>query len=323
MRSLLKRLLFIPPALMLVHFLGFAYAHLVRPLRAARNPFLATAPEQPPLWEAYRAYLSRAAAGDLGTLNIPASGLPSTLSAAIVQTSLASLGLLAIALALSTVLGILLGVAAAQSQPPVIRRWLTALSTSGLAMPTFFIGALFFSGWFLFAKWSPPGTALPIPLLGFGWDAHLIMPVLVMSLRPMVQLAQLTSGMLVEEFSQQYVVTARSLGHTWRRIRLRDALRNIYAAVILTIAGSLRMLVGELIIVEWLFEWPGIGRLLAETLIPSGLAFSTSGGSAESQLFLSPPVVAAVLVVFAALFLVVDLVASALAQASDPRLREA
>ncbi len=321
-RALLKRLLIVPPALLAVHFIGFAYAHLVRPLRAARNPFLANTQETAPLWEAYRTYLAQAFAGDLGLLPASGGSLPGTLGAALVQTSLASLGLLGISLLLSVVLGVSLGVIAARTQPPVIRRWLTAFSTAGLAMPTFFIGALFFSAWFVYAKWTPPGTSLPIPLLGFGWDAHLVMPVLVMALRPTVQLAQLTAGMLVDEFTRQYVVAARSLGHSWRQVRLKDALRNIYAPVILTIAGSLRMLVGELLIVEWLFEWPGIGRLLAETLIPSGLAFS-AGGSAESSLFLSPAVVAAVLFVFAALFILVDMAASALARAYDPRLREA
>lgn len=323
MRSLWKRILMIPAMLLLAHFAGFAYAHLVRPLRAARNPFLASTPEQTPLWPTYRLYLEQALRGDLGAMPDAGSSYPETIGAALLQAGLASIGLIAIALLLSAALGIAAGVLAARAQPPTIARWLTTLSTAGLAMPTFFIGALFFSAWFLYAKWTPPGTALPIPLLGFGWDAHLVMPVLVMAIRPTVQLAQLTAGMLVEEFSQQYVVAARSFGHTWRQIRLRDALRNIYAPVVLTIAGSLRLLVGELIVVEWLFEWPGIGRLLAETLVPSGLAFSRGGGSAESALFLSPPVVAGVLVLFAGLFLLADLAASIAAQVADPRLREA
>jgi peptide/nickel transport system permease protein len=323
LRSITYRLLLIPPALLLVHFIGFAYAHLVRPLREAGNPFLAAGGDPAPLWPAYLDYLGGVLAGSgPGAMPEAQFTLPPTLGAAIAQTALASLGLLGLALFVSTVLGVGIGVMAARTQPPAIRRWLTTLSTAGLAMPTFFIGALFFSVWFLYAKWTPPGTALPIPLLGFGWDSHLIMPVLVMSIRPTVQLAQLTAGMLVEEFDRQYVVAARSLGHSWRQIRLKDAFRNIYAPIILTVAGSLRLLVGELIVVEWLFDWPGIGRLLAETLIPSGVAFNQGSGSTESSLFLAPAVVAAVLVVFAALFMLTDLVVSVLAQASDPRLRE-
>ncbi|HUF40150.1 MAG TPA: ABC transporter permease [Anaerolineales bacterium] len=322
MRSITRRLLILPPALLLVHFLGFAYAHLVRPLRAATNPFLAGDGDPEPLLSTYLAYLREVGETGLGIMPEAHFTLPASIAAAIAQTALASLGLLALALAISTTLGVAIGVLAARTQPPAIRRWLTAVSTTGLAMPTFFVGALFFSAWFLYAKLTPPGTSLPIPLLGFGWDLHVVMPVLVLSIRPTVQMAQLTAGMLVEEFNQQYVVAARALGHSWRQIRLKDAFRNIYAPVILTVAGSLRMLVGELIVVEWLFDWPGIGRLLAETLIPSGTAFNQGGGSTETSLFLAPAVMAAVLVVFAALFMLVDAVASLLARLSDPRLRE-
>lgn len=320
---IIRRFLLLPPALLLIHFIGFAYAHLVRPLRAAANPFLAAGGDPEPLWPAYRAYLAGVLdGGGLGAMPEAHFNVAATIGAAIAQTAVASLGLLGLSLLLSTLLGVFLGVVAARTEPPSIRRWLTAVSTGGLAMPTFFVGAMFFSVWFLYAKLTPPGTALPIPLLGFGWDSHLVAPVLVLSIRPTVQLAQLTAGMLVEEFNHQYVTAARSLGHTWRQIRLKDAFRNVYAPILLTIAGSLRMLVGELIVVEWLFDWPGIGRLLAETLIPSGVAFNQGGGSTESSLFLAPAVVAAVLVVFAALFMLTDLAVSLLAQASDPRLRE-
>lgn len=320
-RSIFRRLLIIPPALFAVHFLGFAYAHIVRPLRAARNPFLASVADPQPLWPTYLNYLKSAFSEHLGAMPPTGPGGPATIAEALARTALASLGLMGIALLVSVILGIILGLNAAKNQPPIIARWLTTVSTAGLAMPTFFIGALFFSAWFMYAKWSPPGSVLPVPLMGFGWDAHLVVPVVVLMFRPMVQIAQLTAGMLVEEFNQQYVVAARSLGHTWRRVRWKDALANIFAPVILVIAGSVRLLVGELIVVEWLFEWPGLGSLLAQTLIPSGLAYNT-GRSADSVLFLNPPVVAAVLLMFAALFLLTDLLASIFSQAFDPRLRE-
>jgi peptide/nickel transport system permease protein len=131
-----------------------------------------------------------------------------------------------------------------------------------------------------------------------------------------VQIARVTSGHLVDELDKEYVLAARSFGHTWRAVRGRLAFSNILAAVILTIAGSVRLLVGELILVEWLFQWPGLGRLLGWTLVPPLLS-SSSGG----PLFLNPPVVAAVLTIFAVIFLVTDFVAAVLARVVDPRLR--
>lgn len=319
-RFILRRLVIIPPALLLINFLGYSYAHLVKPLRAFRNPYVAATTESESLISSYLAYLQGALRLDIGTLPDPwGVGGELPISQVILQTSLASLGLLGIALFLSVVVGMLLGFRAAHTEPPSVARWLTTFSTAGLAMPTFFLGSLFFAFWFLYVLWGGPGT-VPLPISGFGWDSHLIVPVLVLMARPVVQIARITSGQLTEEFGKQYVVAARSRGQIWGVIRRRDALRNILVPVILTIAASVRILVGELIVVEWLFQWPGLGNLLAQTLIPSGVAFTR--GFTEGSLFLDPPVVAAVLTVFAALFILTDLTASILVRAFDPRLRE-
>jgi len=83
-----------------------------------------------------------------------------------------------------------------------------------------------------------------------------------------------------------------------------------------TIAGLIRLLVGEQVLIEWLFRWPGLGRLLAWTLVPAQLS-STRG----SPLFLNPPVMATVLALIAVLFLVSDFIAAILVRIFDPRLR--
>lgn len=314
-----RRLLIIPPALLLINFLGYAYAHLVKPLRAFRNPYVATSLDSKPLLSRYLAYLQGLLRIDFGTMQNPwgiSGELP--ISQVIWKASLASLGLLLIALLLSMIVGIFLGLRASRPEPPNVARWLTSISTAGQAMPTFFIGGLFFAFWFLYALWGG-ANRLPLPISGFGWDSHLIVPVLVLMARPTVQIAKMTAGLLTDEFGKQYVVAARSIGQTWGIIRRRDALRNILVPVIMALAASVRILVGELIVVEWLFQWPGLGSLLAQTLIPTGVA--STRGVIEGSLFLDPPVVAAVLTVFAIVFLVTDLTASTLARIFDPRLR--
>jgi ABC-type dipeptide/oligopeptide/nickel transport system permease component len=293
-RIILRRLVLFPFAVLMVHFLGFAYAHLIRPLRAFRNPFLATSTQPEPLLPTYLGYIRTALEGNLGTMSNPWGPGTLQIQDGILQASLASLGLLAIALALSVLVGMALGWSSAIAEPPSIARWLSTVSTVGMAMPTFFVGSLFFAFWFLYVLWGGPGT-LPLPLGGFGWDSHVIVPTLVLMARPAVQLAQVTGGLLAEEFGKQYVTAARSTGYTWRQIRRRNAMRNILAAVILTIASSVRLLVGELIVVEWLFNWPGLGSLLAQTLIPGG--FASSRTAIEHPLYLDPPVVASVLAI--------------------------
>jgi peptide/nickel transport system permease protein len=184
-------------------------------------------------------------------------------------------------------------------------------------MPSFFIGSLFILAVFRYQIWRGYGTRLPLPMGGFGWDKHLVLPTLALMARPTVQIAQIVAGLLVDELGKQYIVAARSVGNSWPRILRRNALRNILAAVVLSIAGSVRLLVGELVVVEWLFEWPGLGRLLAWTLIPPA-------GTALVEwvpLFLSPPVVAAVLMALGGVFLLTDLIAAILVRIFDPRLR--
>lgn len=309
LRYLLRRLLVIPPALLLVNFLGFAYAHFARPIRAARTPYLPFVPEAGPLIPAYQDYLKTFFDPALRSLN--QAEILNTLQSAIV----ASAGLLGLALIFSVFIGFLLGLSAVRNEPPGVRRWLTFVSTSGLAMPSFYIGSLLIVSSISYVLWKGPGTELPFPMQGFGWDKHLVFPVIALMARPTMQIAQLTAGVLSGELSKQYITAGRSLGQTWRSIRAKYAMKNILAPVILTITGSFRLLVGELIVIEWLFAWPGLGRLLAQTLVPP--LFSNSSGT---FLFLNPEVVATVLTLFGALFLLADLLASFLVRTFDPRL---
>jgi peptide/nickel transport system permease protein len=136
-------------------------------------------------------------------------------------------------------------------------------------------------------------------------------------LHPTVQIAQVTANLLVGELGKPYIIAARSFGHTWQDIRWRQALRNVIAPVIIAIAGSFRMLVGELIVVEWLFSWPGLGNLLASTLVPNEL--STRLGANFN--FLDPPIVAAVITIIGALFILTDMITPILVRIFEPRLR--
>ena len=318
LRFVLRRLLIIPVILLVVNFLGFTYAHYAKPLRAARTPYVSAEPAGP-LLPAYRGYLESVVHLQFDSqLNTPGSTRegPSALGDTLVKATEASLGLMSIALLLSVIVGFVIGLRAVQNEPTGVSRWLTFLSTIGLAMPSFYIGSLFIMASVFYVLWLGPGTDMPLPLSGFGWDGHLVFPVLALMARPTVQLAAVTAGVLSGELNKQYVVAARSLGYTWRSIRSYVALRNVIAPVILTIAGMLRLLVGELVLIEWLFRWPGLGRLLAWTLVPAQLTSSKG-----SPLFLNPEVMAAVLTIIAALFLLSDFVAAILVRVFDPRLR--
>ena len=312
-RFLLRRLLIIPPVLILLHFLGFAYAHVARPIRAARTPYLRELIETTPLWDTYRQHVQDIFGGQLGQM----PGSSGEFGERLLSATQASLGLLAIALLISVILGFLLGVAAVRTQPPGVRRWLTPLSTLGLAMPSFYLGSLGILAIVFYVLWRGPGSDAPLPIKGFAWDKHLVMPVIALSLRPMVQVAQVIAALLAGELGKQYVTAARSFGHTWRSIRWRQAMRNVLAPILMTVAASLRQMVSELVVVEWLFSWNGLGLLLASALVPGTL----SSDIGATPLFLSPPVVAAIVTVIGLLFMVVDLISSVAVRIIDPRLR--
>jgi peptide/nickel transport system permease protein len=314
-RFIIRRLIFIPIALLIVNFLGFSYAHFAKPLRSAQTPFR-SAEEAEPLLPAYREYLSNLFNLSLtDEVAIPGDSrsAPVAMGEIIRSAAIASAGLLLVTLVISTIAGFFLGILAVKNQPPTVRRWLTAISTIGLSMPSFYIGSLLIFGIVFYLIRRGPGTTLPIPLGGFGWDMHLLLPTIALTIRPTVQLAQSTAGLLTGELDKQYVIAARSLGHTWRNIRTRYAMRNILAPVFLMLASMVRLIVGEMVIIEWLFRWPGLGRLLAWTLVPPELS-SQSG----SPLFLNPPVMATTLTIIAALFLISDFIAAILVRMIDP-----
>lgn len=310
LRLVLRRLAILPIALVAVHFLGFSYAVTAAWIHASNNPFVGPSSSGPiPIWPAYTEYLSQVLEGQWGTMG-RAQG---SIMDAVLTASRATLGLLLIAFLVSAVLGLLLGLSAVRTRPPGAASWLIPISTLGLAMPGFYIGLLLVAALIFYAlrNFVPP----PLPFDGFGWDRHLVLPVVALAIRPTLQVAQITSRLLGDELREQYVVAERSLGFTWTRIRWRGALRNVLAPIILTVTGAFRYLLGEIVLIEFLFNWPGIGRMLALTLIPPSLSSGVS-----SSFFLNPRVLSLLLVLFTLLFLLADLFASLLVRRVDPRI---
>jgi peptide/nickel transport system permease protein len=316
-RFILRRLAILPLALILIHFLGFTYAYVARPIRAARTPYLREQVNNPlPLLETYQQHIK-----DIfdGSLLKPTQKGPQIGSFAqdLEKAFVASLGLLLIAITASTFLGLIFGMLAVRNQPPGIRGWFTPFASLGLAMPSFYVGSLSVLAIVFLALTTNTATKQGLPIRGFGWDNHLILPVIALMLFPTVQIAQVTANLMAGELGKQYIIAARSFGHTWNDIRWQQAMRNILSAIILTIASTFRMLVGELVVVEWLFNWPGLGRMLASTLVPGNLS-STLGAS---SVFLDPATVAITITIIALLFLLTDLFASIMVRIVDPRLR--
>ena len=310
-RYILRRLAVIPLGLLLASFAGFAYAHLVRPVQLANNPIFAVNNKPTPLLPAYLTYLKGLPRLDFGVL--PPAG--ADIGTLVANAAIASFALLALALLIAVLLGAALGIKAVRTEPTRIAPWLTGLTTIGLAMPGFYIGSLLIMAVLFYLIYGP--TSLPIPVQGFGWDLHLLLPTVVLAARPTAQVAQVTASLLASEIDQQHIVTARSIGVPWATVRRKHALRNIIAPVAIAVFAALRLMVSELIVVEWIFAWPGVGRLLAQILL------SPRTGGAPEPVFLHPAALGTTLAVLAAVFLLTDLAAGVVARIADPRLRSA
>lgn len=301
----------------LTHFISYAYAILALQVQLSQNPwgYGGGAPQQ--LITNYLGILEKFFRFDLGMM----PGGTVSIFNAISQACVNSLGLLLLAIALSLVIGLSLGFAAVKVNPTSIASWLAPVSTIGLATPGFFIGTLFIVANIYYLLMFGKNAIQPLPLSGFGWDEHLILPVIALSIRPAAHIAQTLATLLTGEFHKQYIVASRSIGNTWNRIRKKHALRNVLAPVIISISSAFRFLVAELILVEWVFIWPGLGRLLALTLIPPNTS-SIGGFGSQPIYFLYPELLASVITIFAITFFVIDSISSGLSLWVDPRVRK-
>jgi len=315
MLTIVRRFILIPIILLVANFLGFAYAHVGLFAQALAHPY-GGRPEFPNVIQLYSEYVRGWQSLDFGPYPI---GVEVTVLAAVLEAAGKSLGLLFIAAALSMAAGLTLGFLSVRINPPSLAPWLTPLTSFGLAVPSFYLGtlALALSAWLILRGIEN----FPLPMGGFGWDAHLILPVLALMLRPTLQIAQVTSNLILDEVRKQYIVTARSVGNTWRRIRWRHVLRNALAAIVLTLAGAFRLTLGEMVLVEWLFNWPGLGRMLVMTLLAPRVAAFGGGFQEAGQFFLNPPLLAALVTCFALFFAISEAVSTSVARSADPRLR--
>ncbi len=209
-------------------------------------------------------YLKGLTHGDLGVI---ASGHRTIAGTSVVddlgRALPKSLGLLAFALLLAALVGLILGITAALRRASRFSELLLFVSVLGTSTPSFFAAMLLI--WF--ATWLYQTTSTQIvPISGFGWDAHLILPALVLAARPAAVVTRLSYNALVEILESDYIRTATAKGLTPNLILLRHVLRNAGVPILTTVGVSLRFSLAILPIVEYIFNWPGIGLRLLKSI---------------------------------------------------------
>ncbi len=249
------------------------------------------------------AYLGRLLTGDLGSAYIADFGTRRLEIRQIVSETLPrSLGLLAVALGGAAIIGVALGTLASRQRSSLILLGILLLSLIGISLPTFFTALLLQLGVINITRWQG-STFLPVG--GFGWDTHLILPALVLAARPIAQITRVTQTTLSTIWREDYVRTAHSKGLREYIIWLRHVWPNVAIPVLTTVVSSLRFALSSLPVVELYFGWPGIGLTLLraiarrDDLLTVALAISLG-----------------------LIFVVVNLLIEALYYVIDPQLRE-
>lgn len=209
----------------------------------------------PKTWQ----YIDHLLQGELGLTTAGSNTLvPRLVTEVIVEYLPRSLGLLGISLLFASLMGILLGVFAARKRS---RRSLGILITTliGVSIPSFF--AAFLLQWAATTYTRQMGEAL-LPVGGFGWDKHLILPALVLAARPVAQITRITFISVRDVLQQDYIRTAYGKGVHRFKVMTIHTMRNAAIPILTTIGVSLRFSLSSLPVVEYYFGWTGIGFAL-------------------------------------------------------------
>jgi len=182
-----------------------------------------------------------------------------SVTSVLADTYVKSMGLLLFSLLLAAVLGVGAGMLAAVWEGSPVSLGLLTTSLLGISLPTFFTALLL---QVIEIRWYQRTGIRLVPVGGFGWDAHVVLPALVLAMRPLAQLSRITFNALSESAHQDYVRTAWAKGLPGRQVWSDHILPNAAVPILTALGVSLRFSLGSLPVVEFFFGWPGLGATL-------------------------------------------------------------
>jgi len=265
LRFVVRRLALTVPVLLGVATLVFALIHLVPGDPAQAMLGEAASDEEVaalrtrlgldrPLIEQYGAFLGDAVRGDLGLSlrnNAPVAG-------EITSRLPATLELAAAAMFVAIGVSMPLGIIAAVRRGTLVDHAATTLALSGISIPGFWLGPLLALIFAVELGW--------LPVSGRGTLANLVLPAISLGVALAAILARMTRASLLEELREPYVQAARARGASFSRTVLRHAFRNSLIPVVTLIGLQFGAVLTGAVITETIFAWPGIGRLLIQSI---------------------------------------------------------
>lgn len=274
----------------------------------ARQATIARLGLDQPIWQQYFTFLWRALHGDLG--NSFVHGIPAI--ELILQRVPATFELVVVAIGMTCIVGIPLGLVAGLYRDRVLGRGIMASSVLGFSLPNFWQGMMLILLFAVWLGWLPAsGRGDTVSVLGVrlsiltadGWS-HIIMPAINLALANIALVLRLTATGVAEAQSQEYVKFARAKGVRPGRIVHRHILRNILIPVVTVVGMEFGSLIAYSTITETVFAWPGMGKLLIDSVYQ-----------------LDRPVVVAYVMLVTLIFVIVNFIVDILYAALDPRVQ--
>jgi len=302
-RYLIHRLLGILPVLLLISVLVFAFVHLL-PGDPARLVAGQDASDKDiaavraalgldrPLWEQYVTYVWNILHGDFGI----SLKTRRAVSEEIGERFFPTLWLTLISMAWATLFGLIVGVSSAVRRG----RWQDhggmLVAVSGISLPSFWLGLLLIDWFSVRLGWFPTS--------GYGTLAHFVLPSITLGVGVAAVMARFTRSSFIEIAREDYIRTARAKGAFEHLVVWKHVLRNALIPIITMVGLQFGFLLGGSIVVETVFAWPGLGRLLV-----------------DSVSYRDYPVIQAEILLFSLEFILINLIVDVLYALVNPEIR--
>jgi peptide/nickel transport system permease protein len=253
-----------------------------------------------PFFVQYTRWATRFIGGDFGLSTLMDRPVAPLLAEALQR----SLILASVSFILIALIGVSLGVAAALRHGRPVDYGISVGTYLGIAVPEFFWAIVIILLFASYLGWLPSSGYEPMSAGLWIWMQHLIAPVMTLVFGHLAHVSRLTRSSMIEVLQSPYVTAARAKGLPERTVVVRHALRNALLPTITVLALDIGRLMGGIVVVETVFAYPGLGRLLIFSIQSRDI-----------------PTLQAAMLVVAAVYAIANLIADLLYAWLNPKIR--
>ena len=210
-----------------------------------------------PLYIQYINFLGKAVQGDLGRSYSTNREVVRTILDKLPATALLACS----AMCISAILGVLIGVISSVKPNSFTDNSAMVFALFGISIPQFVFALMMALVFGSILKWFPISG-----YINQGWE-YLILPMLTLALRPLSIIARVTRSSMMEVMNKDYIRTAKAKGLARNKVIFKHTLRNALNPVVTTLSASLAATLGGQFLIEYIFNWPGIGLLAVDSIL--------------------------------------------------------